>query len=269
MTGSGGTTFTFGAVTDLRAPFQSDPISGGTGITVGKSGGSRTVGLAATTGSGAVALAGSPAFTGSPTAPTQTAGDNSTKLATTAYVATAVATAGYTMSTSGVGHFAPYGYTATNGGFTPGSSTTAACSEFMTNGFVLNPSKVYVISQTADGTNWIGAALYDLNGNRLTNATSTGVHVPTNNAFAVSFSGTPSVSAGPGFICYTHNGTGTIFEAQDGNALLCLVSNVDSTARTFTIGGVSFSGSTITWPSTLGTRTVNVFHAVYISVFVP
>jgi hypothetical protein len=33
----------------------------------------------------------SPAFTGSPTAPTQSASDNSTKIATTAYVETAVA----------------------------------------------------------------------------------------------------------------------------------------------------------------------------------
>jgi hypothetical protein len=41
---------------------------------------------------GAAALA-SPALTGSPTAPTQTAGDNSTKVATTAFVAAAVAAA--------------------------------------------------------------------------------------------------------------------------------------------------------------------------------
>lgn len=44
-----------------------------------------------TTGSGAAVLAGSPALTGSPTAPTQSAGDNSTKLATTAYTDAAVA----------------------------------------------------------------------------------------------------------------------------------------------------------------------------------
>ena len=42
--------------------------------------------LANFTGTGKVAKSISPAFTGSPTAPTQTAGDNSTKLATTAYV---------------------------------------------------------------------------------------------------------------------------------------------------------------------------------------
>jgi len=43
-----------------------------------------------TTGSGAVVLAGSPGLTGAPTAPTQTIGDNSTKLATTAYVQAAL-----------------------------------------------------------------------------------------------------------------------------------------------------------------------------------
>jgi hypothetical protein len=45
---------------------------------------------ATTTGSGSTAvLSASPALTGTPTAPTQTAGDNSTKIATTAYVYTA------------------------------------------------------------------------------------------------------------------------------------------------------------------------------------
>lgn len=38
------------------------------------------------TGTGSVVLSGSPALSGSPTAPTQTAADNSTKIATTAYV---------------------------------------------------------------------------------------------------------------------------------------------------------------------------------------
>lgn len=42
------------------------------------------------TGSGALVFAGSPAFTGNPTAPTQSSSDNSTKIATTAYVTTAI-----------------------------------------------------------------------------------------------------------------------------------------------------------------------------------
>lgn len=45
-----------------------------------------TIGGVAATGTGGIVLAASPALTGSPTAPTQTAGDNSTKIATTAYV---------------------------------------------------------------------------------------------------------------------------------------------------------------------------------------
>jgi len=58
-----------------------------TGVPVFASG---TATVTATTGSGSPVAAVSPALTGSPTAPTQTAGDNSTKIATTAYVATAV-----------------------------------------------------------------------------------------------------------------------------------------------------------------------------------
>lgn len=42
----------------------------------------------------ALARLASPAFTGAPTAPTPTAGDNSTKLATTAFVTAAVAAGG-------------------------------------------------------------------------------------------------------------------------------------------------------------------------------
>ena len=44
----------------------------------------------AVTGTGNMVLSASPTLTGAPIAPTQTAGDNSTKIATTAYVATAV-----------------------------------------------------------------------------------------------------------------------------------------------------------------------------------
>ncbi len=47
---------------------------------------------ASTTGTGSVVLAGSPALTGNPTAPTQTQADNSTKIATTSYVDTGLAT---------------------------------------------------------------------------------------------------------------------------------------------------------------------------------
>jgi len=52
-----------------------------------------TISFVASSGSGNVALVGSPAFTGTPTAPTATAGDNTTQLATDAFVTTAVANA--------------------------------------------------------------------------------------------------------------------------------------------------------------------------------
>jgi hypothetical protein len=74
--------------------------SGGTGITSFGTGVATFLGtpssanLAAAvtdeTGTGALVFAGSPALTGSPTAPTQSASDNSTKIATTAYVDNAV-----------------------------------------------------------------------------------------------------------------------------------------------------------------------------------
>jgi hypothetical protein len=60
-------------------------ISGITDLAVADGGTGASTATAARLNLGAAPLA-SPAFTGSPTAPTQTAGDNSTKLATTAYV---------------------------------------------------------------------------------------------------------------------------------------------------------------------------------------
>jgi hypothetical protein len=55
--------------------------SGGTGVTT-------------STGTGSVVLSASPALTGNPTAPTQSAGDNSTKIATTQYVDSATGSLG-------------------------------------------------------------------------------------------------------------------------------------------------------------------------------
>lgn len=52
-----------------------------------------TIGGASSTGTGGLVRAGSPALTGTPTAPTASANDNSTKIATTAYADAAVAAA--------------------------------------------------------------------------------------------------------------------------------------------------------------------------------
>ena len=91
----------------------------------------------AVTGTGNMVLSASPTLTGSPIAPTQTAGDNSTKIATTAYVATAVtgglATLG-TMATQNANNVAitggtitgSYGLTAANATNLTGSGTISS-----------------------------------------------------------------------------------------------------------------------------------------------
>lgn len=90
-------------------------------------------GVATSTGTGSVVLSASPTLTGSPIAPTQTAGDNSTKIATTAYVATAVTNATSslgTMSTQNANNVAITGGTingvsGTNASLTVGNATNA------------------------------------------------------------------------------------------------------------------------------------------------
>lgn len=67
-----------------------------------------TLGGASSTGSGGLVREGSPTFTGTPAAPTQSAGDNSTKLATTAYADALVSDTAYdATSWNGVGGIAP------------------------------------------------------------------------------------------------------------------------------------------------------------------
>lgn len=89
VTGSGGTTgltLTGGPITNTGTLTLGGTLavaSGGTGVTT-------------STGTGSVVLSASPALTGTPTVPTQTAGDNSTRAASTAFVTTAVASAAYT-----------------------------------------------------------------------------------------------------------------------------------------------------------------------------
>ena len=55
-------------------------------------------GVTSSTGNGSVALSNSPSFTGIPTAPTATAGTNTTQLATTEFVTSAISTANATIS---------------------------------------------------------------------------------------------------------------------------------------------------------------------------
>jgi hypothetical protein len=96
-----------------------------TGLTTPLSTAQGGTGTTSTTGTGSVVFSASPTLTGSPLAPTQTAGDNSTKIATTAYVATAVTnglgTLG-TMATQNANNVAITGGTAS--GMTSVAATT-------------------------------------------------------------------------------------------------------------------------------------------------
>jgi hypothetical protein len=78
--------------------------------------------VSAVTGTGAVVLAADPALTGNPTAPTQTVGNNSTRLATTAFVTAAVSAA-----TAGVATFGSRTGTVT----VPGGSFSADAVELL------------------------------------------------------------------------------------------------------------------------------------------
>ena len=88
-TGNGGTGLTgFTAANNAIYSTSSSALTAGTLPVV--AGGT---GVTTSTGSGSVVLSASPALTGSPTAPTQSSADNSTKIATTAFVTTAVSNA--------------------------------------------------------------------------------------------------------------------------------------------------------------------------------
>jgi hypothetical protein len=72
----------------LSANINSSSISGTVAVANGGTG------VTSSTGTGSVVLSASPALTGTPTAPTATSGDNTTQIATTAFVTAAVAAGG-------------------------------------------------------------------------------------------------------------------------------------------------------------------------------
>jgi hypothetical protein len=81
----------------LSANINSSSISGTVAVVNGGTG------VTSSTGTGSVVLSASPALTGTPTAPTATSGDNTTQIATTAFVTAAVAAGGGGSSTYSIG----------------------------------------------------------------------------------------------------------------------------------------------------------------------
>lgn len=144
---------------------------------------------ASTTGTGAVVLANSPALSGTPTSTTASTGNNSTQIATTAFVQTAIS--------SGVGVVNTFSGGTT--GFSPVSATSGA----ITLGGVLNVANGGTgISNTPTA----GTVLY---GNGTTYALS-----------AVGVSGQVLTSSGSGSPTWTSvSGTGTVTSITAGTGL--------------------------------------------------
>lgn len=177
----GGLSASTGNFTTLTLDNALAVAEGGTGVTT-------------STGTGNVVLSASPTLTGTPIAPTQTAGDNSTKIATTAYVATAVTnglgTLG-TIATQNANAVSITGGTITgitdltvaDGG--TGSSSLAANNVLLGNGTsalqVVAPSTSGNVL-TSDGTTWTSAANNKLTSGTVQNASST----------SINFTGVPS-----------------------------------------------------------------------------
>lgn len=106
------------------------------------------------TGTGAVVLAASPTLTGNPVAPTQTSGNNSTRLATTAFVAAAVGAITVPV-TSVFGRTG--GVTATTNDYTDAQVQNSPTNKLTATGDILYASAANTLARLAIGS--AGAAL--------------------------------------------------------------------------------------------------------------
>lgn len=161
--GLGSNAYTSTAYAPLASPTFTGTVSGITAAMVGAPSGSGTS-TGTNTGDqdlSALAPLASPALTGNPTAPTQTAGDNSTKIATTAYVDAAVST-----GTSGT-------YTPTLTNTTNITTSTAHKSQYTRVGNIVTVFGSITIETGSGTTTAMGISLpissnlateYDLNG---------------------------------------------------------------------------------------------------------
>ena len=271
MMTNGAGSFTFGPETDLRAPVQDDPLTAGIGILYTKAGSTRAVAVDTTavpllntsndyaevTASGAPAAGKERVYAkaGSGLCARDSGGN---ERCTVSGGGVGI------MATPGQGSFIPYSLLNLTGGGTLQVSgvTTMRCAEFWTKvPYTLNLNWVVAQGQIADAMNYFGFAIYTSAGNRVTGATSTGEHVTTG-MMSLALSGGPSLPAtGDYLACWANNGSGVLSSPNDGGNYALYLNGNDPSGipRTFDAGNpVSFSGATITWPATIGTRTAMI-----------
>jgi len=211
--------------------------NGGTGVTT-------------STGTGNVVLSASPTLTGSPIAPTQTAGDNSTKIATTAYVATAVNNATSTLGTMATQNANAVaitggtinGVTGTNAGMTVGNATTA-----------VNQSGGTVSATTIGGTTITASSQFNGPGTGLT-GTASSLNIGGNAATATSAtSATTATTAATVSTTVASGAVGTTQASSDSSTKIATTAFVQAVVQAlYPIGSIYSSTSATNPQATFG-----------------
>ncbi len=208
---------------------------------------------------GAAPLA-SPAFTGSPTAPTPTTGDNSTLLATTAFVQNSIGNGTLTLAVSGIGLTGSASFTANQSGVSTFTVTSNATS--------VNTAST-IVSRDASGNFSAGTITATLSGNASTATTlqtartingvsfdgSTNITVTANTTNALTFgtglSGTLSSFNGSSAVTVS---LATVTQSSGSNFVKL---TIDSYGRIS--GNTAVSGTDLN--TTFGSQIANTFYA--------
>lgn len=158
-----------------------------------------------------------------------------------------------------IGNWWPFGLAEGSVNTESQSANTPRCWEVLLP-FSGTPGRINAY-QGAGATGRLGFALYDASGNLLTASTSTGHDATVTGPISVPLSSSPALVAGTFYLlCFASNETSSTFIVAangNGNANTILqASATGNNSRWFdAANAISVSGTTITWPATLGNRT--------------